>query len=123
MKLAVVGSRDFNDRQLAFQVLDKIHTHNNIEQIVSGGARGADSIAAEWAKTNSVDLLEFLPEWDKHGKSAGYKRNVLIVRAADVVLAFWDGVSKGTKHSIDIAGQQGKKVYVVKDGKPVLYEE
>lgn len=80
---------------------------------VSGGARGADTYAREFAQKNNLPLQEFLPEYDKYGKRAPLTRNKLIVEACDCLIAFWDGQSRGTKFTIDYAVQMGKPVKVV----------
>lgn len=82
--------------------------------IVSGGAQGADSLGARWAKEYGVPVRIFKPDWTKYGKAAGFMRNTDIVEAADVVVAFWDGVSNGTRDSIAKAEKAGKAVLVVK---------
>ena len=84
-------------------------------EFVSGGARGVDSFA-ESIVDSTVKKTIFKPDWDKYGKSAGFIRNKLIIDEADMVLAFWDGSSKGTKHSIDLAIAAGKplNIYVRK---------
>ena len=81
--------------------------------MVSGGARGPDTLGVLWARDNGIEIKEFLPDWDKYGKSAGFIRNTQIVEAADLVIAFWDGVSRGTKDSIDKAEKMGKRVAVI----------
>mgnify|MGYP000860885121 FL=1 len=103
MKLAVVGSRTFNDYKLLKEHLDEIHAVTPITLIISGGAKGADSLAEKWAHQNNIETLIFKPEWDRYGKQAGYLRNKDIILNSDRVLAMWDGVSKGTLHSINIA--------------------
>jgi predicted Rossmann fold nucleotide-binding protein DprA/Smf involved in DNA uptake len=113
MKVAVVGSRNFNDYSYMHEVLQSFdYLKFEITEIVSGGARGADSLAERYARENNLPMKVFAAEWDKYGKSAGYKRNKLIVDYADVVFAFWDGESKGTQHSINLAKEQGKLVNV-----------
>lgn len=109
MRYAIIGSRNFADYELLKSVLDK----HFISQIISGGARGADSLAARYAKESSISLLEFIPEWDKYGKTAGFIRNKDIVRASDIIIAFWDGESRGTKHSLDFASSLGKRCIVI----------
>lgn len=99
MRYGVIGSRTFDDYEKLKEVLDKHY----ISQIVSGGARGADSLAAKYAEEKSIPLLEFLPDYTKYGKKAPFVRNKLIVRASDVVIAFWDGQSNGTEHSLNFA--------------------
>lgn len=113
MKLAVVGSRNFNDYNLLKKYLDKIHEVEPISYIVSGGAKGADSLSERWAKENNVNTEIYLPDWNKHGKKAGFLRNVDIIKNADKCLACWDGVSKGTKHSIDLCEKYDKKLKIV----------
>jgi hypothetical protein len=113
MKLAVVGSRNFNDYSLMKRYLDKIHSVEPITCIISGGAKGADILSERWARENNIDTKIFKPEWDKYGKKAGFLRNVDIITYSNKVIAYWDGVSKGTKHSIDLANKEGKKVKIV----------
>ena len=127
MRIAVVGSRTFNDynylhERLTGLLWDLVESQTGslppcTFSIVSGGARGADSIAEQWAKAWGYEIIVFLADWDKYGKSAGYKRNQQIVDCADVVVAFWDGESKGTKHSIDLAVKQNKQVLIYTDWK------
>lgn len=109
MKYAVVGSRDWPDASSVARVLDSL---TDCEEVISGGAAGVDTLAAEWARAHSVPLTVFPAEWSKYGKSAGYRRNVAIVAAADAVLAFQYRQSRGTQHSIDIAIAQGKLVHL-----------
>lgn len=115
-RLAIVGSRSFGDYELMARYLDA-YDHERYEsrvgEIVSGGAKGADSLAARWARERGVALKEFLPDWDKYGKSAGMRRNAEIVDYADSVIAFWDGESKGTANTILRAQKAGKLFWVV----------
>ena len=121
MKLAIVGSRTFNDYALLDASIKKHFKIEEIELIVSGGAVGADSLGFLFRKKNAIPALIYWPNWEKYGKSAGMRRNRQIVEAADVVLACWDGVSAGTKNSIDLAKNSGKTVIVV-EFKPVAEE-
>lgn len=113
MKLAVVGSRSFNNYDLLKTKLDALHIKRPISLIISGGAQGADSLAERWAKENGIESKIFLPDWNQYGKSAGYKRNVQIIEASDAVIAFWDGISKGTQHSINIANEKQKPLAII----------
>ena len=114
MRLAVVGSRNCNDYGLVHVALSRyLDVHGESLVIVSGGAKGADSLAARFARENNLELIEHLPDWNRFGKSAGFKRNWLIWQDADAGVAFWDGISRGTAHSFDIAKQQGKSLEVV----------
>ena len=112
LKIGIVGSRNFNDYKLLKETLDEYI--EDVFLIVSGGAKGADSLGEQWAKENNIKTLIHKPEWKKYGKSAGFVRNELIINDSDIVIAFWDGLSKGTKHSINLAKKQNKKVKIIK---------
>jgi len=109
MKLAVVGSRGFNDWNLFKSIMDKL----TIDEMVSGGAPGADAFAERYAKENNIPMTVLPADWNKHGRAAGFIRNVDIWDASTSGIAFWDGESKGTKHSFDIAKKQNKKLIIV----------
>ena len=115
--VAVIGSRSFNDKQMLYDFLTP--KRHKIRQIVSGGARGADTLATTWAAEYGVPYLVFPalwrdPETGLPDKGAGFRRNWHIIDCADVVICFWDGVSRGTQHSMDIAKQLNKPVQIVK---------
>lgn len=95
MKVAVIGSRNLTIDNLG-DYLPKGTT-----EIVSGGARGIDRCARAYAKSHNIKLTEFLPEYDRFGRSAPLKRNLQIIRYADTVLAFWDRKSHGTRFVIE----------------------
>ena len=95
MKVAIVGSRN-----LYVDDLGK-YLPQNVTEIISGGARGIDSCARNYAMDHRIKLTEILPEYEKYGRSAPLKRNILIITKADFVIAFWDGKSRGTKFVID----------------------
>lgn len=95
MKVAVVGSRNLTINNLG-DYLPKDTT-----EIVSGGARGIDRCARMYANTHNIRLTEFLPQYEIYGRSAPLKRNLEIIRYADIVLAFWDGKSHGTRFVIE----------------------
>lgn len=113
MNVAVIGSRGFNDYDRVVKVLDAINEKVSISKIVSGGAIGADSLGELYANENEIETLIFKPDWAKFGKGAGLIRNKDIVDNSDIVVAFWDGISKGTKNSIDYATKKCKKVIVI----------
>ena len=110
MKYAIVGSRNFEDYDLMEEVLD---AYTNLDVIISGGAKGADSLARHYAVVNDIKLIEFIPEWSKYGRSAGFKRNKLIIEDCDICIAFWDTKSKGTKSSINLAKKLNKSLRIV----------
>lgn len=105
MRVIVAGSRGFNDYQKLCKTLDHLlcrYQPSEVE-IVSGGARGADTLGERYAKEKGCSLKIFPAEWDKFGKSAGYRRNVQMAEYSNGCVVFWDGKSKGAKHMIDIA--------------------
>ena len=81
--------------------------------MIEGAAKGIDTIAKEYAQENDWKIEEYPAEWDKYGKSAGYIRNEIMVKAADEVLILWDGESKGTKHDIDLCEKYNKPYKVL----------
>jgi len=107
--VAVIGSRKFTDYELMKKTLDKLE----IELIVSGGAIGADTLAEKYAEEHDIPTIIHKPNWRLYGKAAGFIRNKYIVDDADIVVAFWDGKSRGTEHSIDLARKVGKKVIII----------
>lgn len=112
IKLAIVGSRTFNNYQTFIEILNIIKTKYKINTIISGGARGADSFAEAYADRYKINKLIFPADWKKYGKKAGFLRNVDIIKNCDVCLAFWDGESHGTKHDIDLCEQYNKKCFI-----------
>lgn len=107
MRVAVIGSRG-----LRVDNLEK-YLPKETTEIVSGGARGIDTCAREYAVRNNIKLTEFLPEYERYGRSAPLKRNLLIIDYADYVLAFWDCKSHGTKYVIDNCKKKNKPVRVL----------
>lgn len=107
--LAVVGSRGFTDYDLLKSTLDKFDIH----MIVSGGARGADKLAERYACERNKPLLVIHPEWKRFGRRAGFIRNEAIILRSTHVIAFWDGKSRGTEHSIHLANEYGKPLKVI----------
>jgi predicted Rossmann fold nucleotide-binding protein DprA/Smf involved in DNA uptake len=99
------------------KVGDKILLTTNgkeVGEIVSGGAKGVDTCAADYAKRNYIKLTEFFPDYNKYGRSAPLKRNESIAEYADEALAFWGGASRGTQYTIKYFERLGKKVTVIK---------
>lgn len=94
MKVAVIGPRNLR--------IDNLETYlpADVTEIVSGGARGVDTSAREYAQAHGLPCVEFLPEYAKYGRAAPLRRNLQIIEYADSVLAFWDGKSRGTAHVI-----------------------
>jgi hypothetical protein len=115
VNLAIVGGRDFQDfSKMCFVVHDYVDNPNiEVVRIVSGGAPGADTLAEACASWYFIEKVVFHADWEKYGKSAGFLRNKQIVDISDMVLAFWDGKSKGTKHTIDLAIEAKKPVLII----------
>ncbi len=112
MKLAVIGSRSFNNLELLNDSL--LPYLFNARLVVSGGARGADMMGEEWAKKHGIDTLIFPADWDRYGKAAGYIRNEDIIKNSDQVVAFWDGASRGTQHSISLCEKHNKPCKIIR---------
>jgi hypothetical protein len=113
VKYAVIGSRDFDDYNLLKFELDKY----DIREIVSGGANGADSLAENYAKEMNIPTTIFKPDWKTYGKAAGVIRNAKIVEYSDIVIAFWNGSSKGTENSIKHAEKNHKRTIIIRYSK------
>lgn len=113
IRLAIVGGREFNDYDLLKTSIAQLQQSRTILQVVSGGAKGADSLGERWADENGIPKKIFPAQWDKYGKRAGFLRNKDIVANCDEVIAFWDGRSRGTADTIATARAQGKKVTII----------
>ncbi|EEK14868.1 hypothetical protein CAPGI0001_1261 [Capnocytophaga gingivalis ATCC 33624] len=114
MNIAIVGGRDFSDYTLFKETLLRyISIYGVPENIVSGGAKGADTLAAQFAAEMDIPLLVFKPDYQKYGRGATLVRNTQIIENADVVFAFWDGQSKGTKDSITKAKKLQKELHII----------
>lgn len=113
MKLAIVGSRDFNDYQLMSEFVLSKFDLSNIDAIVSGGAKGADALAERFAQEHQLTIIVKEPDWKKYGRAAGPIRNKLIIEEADAVVAFPSSASKGTLNSMELAKRMGKRLEVL----------
>jgi hypothetical protein len=109
MRIAVVGSRDYADLEVVRQF---IREQERSTVIISGGAKGVDTEAVNEARRLRMNYEVYLADWQRHGKSAGPIRNRTLVEKADIVAAFWDGKSRGTKSTIDMARNAGKLEYL-----------
>lgn len=106
MRIAIVGSRNV--------VVDNLKNYLSIDdEIVSGGAKGVDSCAQDYARKHGLKLTEFLPDYQKYGRAAPIIRNKLIVEYSDKVIAFWDGKSKGTLFVINYSKKLNKPCNVI----------
>ncbi len=107
MRVAIIGSRSLTIDDLGR------YLPPDVTEIVSGGARGVDTAAREYALSHNIPLREFLPEYEKYGRRAPLVRNDLIVANCDLLLAFWDGVSRGTMYTVKKCGQMNVPCKVI----------
>jgi len=108
MKVAVIGSRNIKTDITEYIPEDAT-------EIISGGAAGVDTLAEKYADAHGIPKRIFLPDYGEYGASAPFVRNRRIVDAADLVVAIWDGKSRGTRYTLDYAIEMGKeiKIYTV----------
>lgn len=111
MKVAIIGSRTISIKNLEKYIPE------GTTEIISGGAKGVDTCAKLFAQSNNLMYTEFLPDYKSYGRVAPIIRNRQIVDSADLVIAFWNGTSKGTKSVIDYCNKTGKEVriYILSD--------
>lgn len=115
MKIAIAGSRTFANYEVMCAFIERSLSDvefNSIEAVVSGGARGADTLAEQYARENGLELIVFPAEWKRHGRKAGPLRNVKIIQECDLCFAFWNGQSRGTEHDISLCKRMGKPCYI-----------
>lgn len=114
MRVIIAGSRGFTDYSLLCQKMDHFlsQTEGQIT-VVCGGARGADSLGERYAQERGYEVAKYPAEWERYGKSAGYRRNAAMAENADALVAFWDQKSPGTRHMINLAKEKGLKVRLV----------
>lgn len=115
----VAGSRTITDYNYIKETLDYFLQNKTEITIVSGGARGVDSLAERYAKERNYGLKIFPADWDRYGKQAGYIRNdemhKYISQFSDRgIVAFWDGKSKGTAHNFGLATKYDTPIKIVR---------
>lgn len=107
IRVLIAGSRSIT----AFDLSPYVPA--NCGLIISGGAKGIDTVAEEYACANGIEVKILKPDYERFGRAAPLKRNDEMVELADLVIAIWDGKSRGTKHTIDYAKKIGKEVQVI----------
>lgn len=112
-RIIVAGSRKISDYELIAKTLDEYLKDKKNPVIVSGLAKGPDKLGLKYAKANKLEYETYEADWDKYGKTAGYKRNLEMAEVADECIVFWDGKSKGTEHMIDICKKEKIKVKII----------
>ena len=110
MKIGIVGSRGFNDYEQLQYIMNNF---KDVSEIISGGAKGADTLGEKYADDNTIEKTIHYPDLEKYGKGGYFIRNSKIVRDSDLVIAFWDGVSRGTRDTISKAHKEFVPVLVV----------
>ena len=116
-RIVIAGSRNYNDYNKAktyidFCISDIRNKYNII--IISGGAKGADTLGERYANENGFAIERYLADWEQQGKKAGLIRNREMAEIADYVICFWDGRSRGTKSMIEYSKQLNKPLKVKK---------
>lgn len=112
-KVIIAGSRDFTSYSVLCSAMTECFgDESGLGEVVSGGARGADILGERWATEKNITLARFPAHWNTYGKSAGYIRNKQMAEYADILVALWDGESRGTKHMIDLARKEGLDVHI-----------
>ncbi|MBR5515741.1 MAG: DUF2493 domain-containing protein [Clostridia bacterium] len=109
MKVAIVGSRD---SQLTNEQIKNV-LPNEVSEIVSGGAKGVDRCAEEYANTNNIPIKIFKPDYSRFKRGAPLKRNTEIVLYSDLIIIFWNGKSKGTQFVLKECIKYSKKYILV----------
>lgn len=102
-KVIIAGSRDFNDFERLCGICDYYLQNKENVEIVCGMARGADLLGKKYGEERGYSVKEFPADWDGLGKRAGYVRNEEMAKYGDSAIIFWNGISKGTKHMIDLS--------------------
>jgi hypothetical protein len=116
MKVIVAGSRNITKYAIVEKAIQD--SGFDVTEIVSGGARGVDTMGETWAVKRGIKIQRFPAEWEKYGVSAGPIRNSKMAEYGEALIAIWDGVSKGTKNMIQCAKNNKLKiaVFIFKEG-------
>lgn len=110
MRTIIAGSRGITN--LLWVPVAVVRSGFTITEVVSGKARGADSLGEQWAKIQGIPVKEFPAYWEDQGRAAGYIRNARMALYAEALIALWDGKSPGTRSMISLAREAGLQVYV-----------
>ena len=115
MRVLVTGGRDFSNRELLFETLDRLHAVRGFTVLIHGDANGADRLAGEWGAARGVTVEVHPADWKKHGRAAGPIRNQkMLEEKPDLVVAFPGG--RGTADMVRKAKQAGLEVIMVEGG-------
>ena len=127
IRVIVAGGRDFDDynllekkvKEIIFKLVCDSRAATGAIEFISGTARGADRLGEKFATEERFVIKRFPADWNTYGKRAGYLRNEQMAKYAvedsnyGVLIAFWDGESRGTKHMIDLANKHGLEVHII----------
>lgn len=116
MKTIIAGSRKIDDKEFVFSSLDEIHKEQPITLVICGMANGPDLIGKEWAEHRGIPVLSSPANWSKYGPAAGPIRNSEMAKEAEALIAFWDGVSTGTKDMIKKMKGRPNRIIIVDGG-------
>ena len=119
MKTIISGCRDFTDYNLLKSKLDYYRKDHTITEVVSGAASGADTLGENYAVENELPVKQFKANWKQYGNAAGPIRNRQMAHYADVLIAVWDGKSKGTHNMMEEMNKLKKPVFLVYIGPPI----
>lgn len=112
-KVIVAGGRNFADYEKLKSTLNYLFSLKSEVEIVSGMARGVDSLAVKYADENDLRIKKFPADWESFGRGAGFRRNAEMAKYADACVCFWDGKSKGTAHMIQTARKHKLRVKII----------
>lgn len=117
-RLVIFGSREFSDYPMLERKLDSLLSKKIAEGyeiiVISGAARGADSLGEKYAKSRGYAIERYPANWNKYGKSAGYRRNETMAQMSDAGVGFWNGISKGTGHMVNLLKKYNKEFRIVR---------
>lgn len=120
MKIIVAGSRGITDKEIVYKRLRGMLKAYPDMEIVSGCAKGPDSIAIEFANEFNIVCHKFPANWDLYGKRAGYLRNEEMAKFSEGLIVFWDEVSRGTRHMIELGVKHKLKIKVINKNGEVI---
>ena len=111
-RIVICGGRDYSDWKQLRRICDKVLLPT--DTIICGKAAGADYLGERYAKYAGLAYEEYPADWRLHGKAAGYIRNKEMIITSTHVLAFWDGKSRGTKHSIALSHTYKRHLLIIR---------
>jgi hypothetical protein len=121
MRIIIAGSRNVTEHEVR-NAIGKCSWIGFASAIVSGGARGADKYGENWAEEQSINVYRYLADWEKYGKRAGPLRNKLMSENAEGLIAIWDGKSRGTCNMIELAKENGLRVFIFRTDVDMIEE-